>query len=294
MIRGRDPEPGTPPISSLVHLDRSQENFPVALRCLRAPTRNQLWALYRFARLCDEVGDSIEPSQRSSVIEELDSAIDDAFSGRRTDPVVAQAAEVAAANGIDRALFHDLVAANRMDQVRVDYETVSDLEAYCVLSAHPIGRMVLQLFTAPTPDQLAWSDGVCRALQVIEHCQDVGEDARAGRIYLPRVERERFGVAPDDLLLASTSPGLKALLRFQAHRARSWLSSGRALVRTLKGEGRLAVSGYVGGGYSALAELERADYDVLGGSVTRSKIRIGVWMGRIWVGSLRPADRVRQ
>jgi phytoene/squalene synthetase len=228
------------------------------------------------------------------VLEELDRAIDDAFNGHRTDPVASHAAEVAAANGIDRALFHDLVAANRMDQVRVDYETVSDLEAYCALSAHPIGRMVLQVFTAPTPDQLAWSDGVCRALQLIEHCQDVGEDAGAGRIYLPKDEREKFGVGPDDLLRASTSPALRALLRFQAHRARGWLGSGRALVRTLKGESRLAVSGYVGGGYAALDELERADYDVLGGSLSRSKVRFGVWMGRIWVGSLRSADLARR
>jgi squalene synthase HpnC len=285
MDSARDPEPGSPPISSRVHLDRSRENFPVALRCLRASTRENLWALYRFARLCDEVGDSIEPSERSNLLEELDRAIDDAFDGQSTDPVIQRAAHVAAANGIDRSLFHHLVAANRMDQVRVDYETVAELEDYCVLSAYPIGRMVLQLFTVPTSDQLVWSDGVCRALQLVEHCQDVGEDARAGRVYLPRVEREKFGVAPDDLLNASTSPELRTLLRFQAHRARRWLSGGPALLGSLTGEGRLAACGYVAGGYAALDELERADFDVLGGSVGRSKVRVGIWMGRLWGGS---------
>ena len=45
-----------------------------------------------------------------------------------------------------------------------------------------------------TPENIALSDKICSALQVAEHLQDIGEDYREGRIYLPQEHWERFGL----------------------------------------------------------------------------------------------------
>ena len=74
------------------------------------------------------------------------------------------------------------------------YRTFGDLLGYCRLSANPVGRIVLHVFGAATPAREALSDRVCTALQLAEHWQDVAEDLRAGRIYLPGEDLDRFGV----------------------------------------------------------------------------------------------------
>ena len=71
-----------------------------------------------------------------------------------------------------------------------------------MLSAAPVGRLVLAVFGASTPERVALSDKVCIGLQVVEHLQDIGEDARRGRVYLPAEDMERFGCTEADLLAA--------------------------------------------------------------------------------------------
>ena len=44
---------------------------------------------------------------------------------------------------------------------------------------------MLSIFGYATPDRLAWSDSICTGLQLVEHWQDVAEDAIVGRVYLP-------------------------------------------------------------------------------------------------------------
>src|SRR5205823_1251398 len=110
----------------------------------------------------------------------------------------------------------------------------------------------LHVFEAETPDRIALSNRVCTALQLIEHWQDVREDAVRGRIYVPAEDRARFGVQRADLDARTTSPALRRLLAFESARAYDLLASGRELVRSLRGRARLAVAGYVGGGRAAL------------------------------------------
>jgi hypothetical protein len=77
--------------------------------------------------------------------------------------------------------FHDLIEANRVDQRVTRYEIFDDPVGYCRLSAVPVGRLVLAVFGAGTPDRLPLADDVATGLQVVEHPQDVGEDAARAR-----------------------------------------------------------------------------------------------------------------
>jgi squalene synthase HpnC len=258
------------------------ENFPVALRVVPRQARDQLRRLYAYARFVDDVGDEA-PGDRIALLNAVDEDV------RRAAEGAAQLAPVRAAvplleAGVPVQCLLDLVEANRIDQRVRSYETFDDLIGYCTYSAAPVGRVVLAVAAAATPDRIAASDAVCNGLQVLEHCQDVGEDARAGRIYLPQADLRAAGVRPEDLLAARTSPQLRGVVAQQVTRSRRLLDAGRGLVTSLSGWARVAVAGYVAGGLATADALERADFDVLARQVKPSKFRTG-WHA---LGLVRP------
>lgn len=175
---------------------------------------------------------------------------------RALAPTVAECA-------IPAQLLCDLIEANRRDQVVTRYQSFDDLVGYCRLSANPIGRLVLRIFGAATPEREVLSDHVCTALQIAEHLQDVAEDLRAGRIYLPARDMDRFGCSERDLAAQAASPQVRALIAFQVRRARGLLDEGAPIVGGLRGAARVAVAGYVAGGRAALAAITASGHDVL-------------------------------
>jgi squalene synthase HpnC len=262
----------------------SRENFPVALRLLGRDVRAHLLAIYGFARLVDELGDSA-PGDRSALLDRLEEDLDRAFAGKPEHPLLQALAPTVRSLDLPRAPFARLIEANRRDQVQERYATLADLVDYCRLSANPVGELVLHVYGAATPERIAYSDAVCTALQLVEHWQDVGEDFRSGRIYLPEEDLRRFGVREADLASAATSVALRRLLAFEVGRAQSLLDEGAPLVGSLQGRPRVAVAGYVGGGRAAIAALRHADFEVLAATPRASAaLRLRAIGATLWRG----------
>ena len=286
----------------------SAENFPVALRFLPRRYRGHLAAVYGFARSVDDMGDEAAPPERAALLDELEADVRRLYRMVSRGPGGNQAGGAAAGSPGDagsdggpprlsavRALapavvscaipaqpFYDLIAANRQDQVVSRYPAFGDLEDYCRLSANPVGRIVLHVFGMATPEREALSDRVCTALQLAEHWQDVAEDLRAGRIYLPQEDMERFGCTEDDLAAPRASPQVRALMAFEERRARRLLDSGAPIVGTLRGAARLAVAGYVAGGRAALAAIAASGHDVLRATPRPGTARVAAEMVRAY------------
>lgn len=258
------------PAAKAVRRRAGTENFSVASLLLGGVTRRRLMAVYGFARLVDQLGDAVE-GDRLAALDEAEAELDRAFAGDARTPIFRELEPLIRDCRLDREPFARLIEANRRDQVQAEYETWADLVSYCELSANPVGRLVLAVFGVATPERVALSDDVCTALQVVEHVQDVREDAQAGRIYLPGEDRRRHGVGREDLTAAPASAGLRAVLELECDRARELLRSGGALVGSLRGRARFAVAGYVGGGVAALDALRDARYDVLSQAPRPSK-----------------------
>jgi squalene synthase HpnC len=241
------------------------ENFPVALRLLPRRLRTDLVAVYDVARVIDDLGDQAA-GDRTALLTAFGCDLAMIWDGGQPQhPVLRQLAPVVAACGLDREPFERLVQANLVDQRVHRYATYAQLRGYCTLSADPVGRIVLARFEVCAPTATELSDRVCTALQLIEHWQDVAEDRRAGRVYLPEEDLAAFGVTETELDGAVASPALRRLMAFQITRAAELLDSGAPLVGLLRGWARLAVAGYVAGGRAALDALRRADGDVLAG-----------------------------
>ena len=261
----------------------SGENFPVALRLLPTSRRKYLMAVYGFARTTDDIGDRAPPEQRMRLLDELEADVRRLYAslGSRggggaapqTDVVRALGPAVAGC-GIPMQPFLDLIQANRQDQVVTRYQTFGDLVGYCRLSANPVGRVVLHVFGCFSARQAELSDSICTALQLAEHWQDVAEDLRAGRIYLPVEDMAEFGCTEEDLSQAAAVPQVRALIAFETGRAKVMLDAGAPLIGTLRGAARVAVAGYVAGGRAALAAITAADHDVLRGPPLPRKQRL--------------------
>jgi squalene synthase HpnC len=246
------------------------ENFPVASRLLPRRARDDLLAIYGFARLVDELGDCDaggvgEPEQRLAALDWLEAELDRAFAGRAEHPLLVALEPTLRRCELTREPFIRLIEANRTDQRVASYDTWEQLRGYCTLSADPVGELVLAVLRLSTPARVALSDSICTALQLTEHCQDVAEDYARGRVYLPREDLERFGCAPEDLGAAHAGEGLRKVLAFEVARARGLFDEGAPLVAQLRGRPRLAVAAFVAGGRAALTAIERCAYDVLPG-----------------------------
>ncbi|MFR9676760.1 squalene synthase HpnC [Streptomyces sp. TR06-5] len=265
----------------------AQENFPVAPRMLPRAWRRDLMAVYGYARLVDDIGDgdlapggrdaavlgltSAEADDRLVLLDALEADLHRVFDatgrarGGPRHPLLAALEPAVRERGVPREPFLALIDANRQDQKVRRYETFAGLVRYCELSANPVGRLVLAVTGTATPERVRHSDAICTALQVVEHLQDVAEDLRRDRIYLPGEDMARFGVSEADLGAPSAGASLRALIAYECARAQRLLGQGSPLVRTVEGRLRLLLAGYVGGGRATLAAIRRAGYDVLPG-----------------------------
>lgn len=276
------------------------ENFPVASRLLPAALRSDLMALYGWARLVDQLGDDYA-GNRLAALDEVERQLRLELSphGPSADeeihPLVSAIAETVRRLTLGPGPLFDLVQANRQDQFVSRYETFADLVGYCKLSANPVGRMVLAIFGVATPERLAWSDSICTALQLVEHWQDVAEDAIVGRVYLPMEDLRRFGVTVEELVPPPAdyvdrrrrdAPGgasaqSRALLAFEAARARRMLDEGTPLIASLDGRLRFAVASFVAGGHAALDGLAALDFDVYADPARPAPLRVASHLGRL-------------
>ena len=245
---------------------RHYENFPVASLILPATLRAPVEAIYRFARSADDLADegSDPPDIRLERLNNYRAAL--AAIERREpqrDPLFRDLQSAIEAYGLPIAPFQDLIDAFRQDVTKKRYASFAELSDYCRRSANPVGRLLLALFKRTTAQDLAASDAICSALQLVNFWQDVDIDyTRDRRIYLPQDEMARHGVTESHLAERRCDPAWQELMAFQVKRARQMMLAGAPLGRTLPGRIGLEIRATVQGGLRILDKIEAAGYDV--------------------------------
>ncbi|MEV6045686.1 squalene synthase HpnC [Streptomyces xanthochromogenes] len=272
-------------------LDKAtDENFPVAPFFLPRAWRDDLMAVYGFARLVDDIGDgdlapggadarhlgvaAADADDRLVMLDAFEADLRRVFDGTPRHPLLVALQPTVRRCALTPEPFLGLIAANRQDQRVRRYETYEDLLAYCELSANPVGRLVLGITGTTSPERVRRSDAICTALQIVEHLQDVKEDLGRDRIYLPAEDMSRFHVAEADLAVPTGSASVRALVAFEAERAGSLLNEGTPLVGSVHGRLKLLLAGFVAGGRAALDAVAAAGHDVLPGPPKPTKARL--------------------
>jgi squalene synthase HpnC len=253
------------------------ENFPVASFVLPRRLRPAVLAIYRFARFADDLADEGDaaPAARLADLDALGRDLDRALAGEPANAMLAALAETVRRHRLPPAPFHDLLSAFRQDVTTMRYPSYAAVLDYCARSANPIGRLLLSLHNAATPANLAHSDAICTALQLVNFWQDIAIDWRKGRVYLPREDLDRFGVTEQQIADARCDGRWRALVAFETARTRSLLASGRPLISRVPWRFGLELSGVLAGGHRILDAIDAVDGDVFR---RRPRLRARDWL----------------
>ncbi|MCB2099682.1 MAG: squalene synthase HpnC [Rhodobacterales bacterium] len=222
--------------------DAAYENFPVGSWLLPAALRPHIATFYAFARAIDDIADSPDLSPEEKV-RRLDGFAQALAGDGAPEPGFEKGAALRrslAETGVTPQHGLDLIAAFKQDAVKGRYADWDDLMGYCILSAAPVGRYLLDLHGG-SDHGYGPSDALCNALQVINHLQDCQDDYRTlDRVYLPGDWMAEAGVTVADLDRPACTPGLRRVIDRALAGTRALLETARPLPAGLRSR-RLAM-----------------------------------------------------
>jgi 15-cis-phytoene synthase len=260
-------------------------NFYYGIRLLPLHKRRAMCAVYAFARRIDDIGDGDLPREDKLRL------LGDARAGLTwnggpppPDPVLVALRDVHQRLALPVDALGDLIDGVEADVRDTVYESFDDLVGYCRQVAGSIGRLSLAIFGARDLAKAApLADDLGVAMQLTNILRDVVEDFERGRVYLPREDFARFGIAPDPS--AAPGPELRELIRYEAALAREWFERGLELLPLLDARSAACVAAMTGIYRRILERIERSP-----GEVLRGRISLPPWE-KAWVaaGSLASA-----
>ncbi len=241
------------------------ENFPVASVLMPKRLRRPVAAIYHFARAADDIADEGELSneERLRQLDEFRTELKFIEDGLQPNtPLFANLAIEIERYSLPMQPLYDLLDAFSQDVVQKRYANFDELLNYCRRSANPVGNLLLHLYEEATPTNLAYSDAICSALQLINFWQDVAKDWAIARVYLPQDDLAKFGVSEEQIAQRMCNANWRALMQFEVQRAREMMLYGKPLGTILTGRIGLEMRMIIAGGLRILDKLEAANYDM--------------------------------
>lgn len=258
------------------------ENFPVASVLLPGHLRRPVSIIYAFARSADDFADEGDLSceERLALLDAYRQQLDGIAAGHPPEtPLFADIAEIVAAHRLPLQPFYDLLDAFSQDVTKNRYASFAELMEYCRRSANPVGELLLHLYGAASPRNLAYSNAICSSLQLINFLQDIVVDVKEkNRIYLPLDEMARYGIRESTLASGMKFGRWDDFMQFQIERARKLLHSGTPLCRILPGRIALELRTIVLGGETILRKLHK-NPDVF---AERPELEWRDWVFMLW------------
>jgi phytoene synthase len=233
-------------------------SFHAASKLLPASVRDPALALYAFCRLADDEVD--EGFEKGRAVIELQERLDLAYAGiPKNAPEDRAFAAIIEEFDMPRALPEALLEGLAWDAVERRYHTLSEVREYSSRVASAVGAMMCVLMRVRDADVLARACDLGVAMQLTNIARDVGEDARAGRVYLPLDWLDEEGIALADFFAApQATPEVRRMVRRLLSEAR------RLYIRSEAGIGALPVQARTG------IFAARYIYDGIGGALRRN------------------------
>ncbi len=218
----------------------SGSSFYPAFRLLDRPRREAMYALYAFARITDDLGDSAESTQlRREKLSQWRQRTADVLGGAaaciESEGTLAECSMLwpalkssADRFGMPQVHFDELIQGVMLDLEHTQPADWKATEDYCYHVATTVGLLCMYIWRDDpqvTPDrELAHQCGI--AFQLTNILRDVAEDATMGRIYLPAEELDRFGIDPQTWLSCNPSGRWQDLVSSVAQRAHADYEAG--------------------------------------------------------------------
>jgi phytoene synthase len=199
-------------------LRHGSRTFLAASHLLPRTVADPACALYAFCRVADDAVDLGHDSVQA--VARLRERLTRIYA-QQPEPTVADRAlaQVVHRFAIPRTLLDALIEGFEWDSQQRRCETLADLHAYATRVAGTVGAMMSLLMGQRDAQALARACELGVAMQLSNIARDVGEDARAGRLYLPLQWLREAGITPDDWLARPQfTPALAGVIaRLLAH-----------------------------------------------------------------------------
>jgi 15-cis-phytoene synthase len=274
------------PIIALSHelIQKGSKSFALAARLLPRSVRYDAMMLYGWCRHCDDVIDdqvlgfasetaSLQAPQER--LEHLRQETRKALRGEAEEPVFIALGRVAQRHRIPERHPLELLRGFEMDVEGRVYETLDQTLDYCYHVAGVVGVMMAMIMGVRDTATLNRASDLGLAFQLTNIARDVVEDAKGGRIYLPREWLREAGVAEDDLSDPSQRQAVFQVTRRLLREADAYYRS------ALYGMRRLPLGAAVG-----IGAARRVYRDIGRVVVNRGA---SAWDGRTIVGNKRKA-----
>jgi len=264
---------------------RASSNFYYAFMLLPVERRRALYAVYAFCRFVDDIADDDSVREPAAMLARWREELDSVYAGAATRPISRALADNVYRFNIPRRYFEEVIDGVEMDLTRQRYQTFADLELYCRRVASAVGLICIEIFGYGNPATRVYAERLGLAFQLTNIIRDVREDATRGRIYLPLEDLARFEVSQEEILAGVYSTRFRALMEFEAQRARAFY---REAQEALASEDRSAMLAAEGMRliYAALLErIVRSDYRVFDQRLRLSTPRKLYLVGRAWAGT---------
>lgn len=221
---------------------QGSKSFHLASMLLPVELREPAYAVYAFCRMADDRIDREDGGLRA--VEEMTRLLDRVYAGHPGENTIERAfADVVAAFAIPRAIPDALLEGLAWDAQGRRYETLADLRAYAMRVAGSVGIMMTLIMDRRQPAVLARACDLGVAMQFTNICRDIGEDAAAGRLYLPLERMAAQGVDPRRFLRQPVyGPGVRAVVSELLAEAERLYDSSLAGIAALPAAGRTGIA----------------------------------------------------
>ncbi|AJP74693.1 phytoene/squalene synthase family protein [Sphingomonas hengshuiensis] len=198
-------------------IGRGSKSFAAASRLFARRERERAWLLYAWCRACDDLADGQEDGHGMAAVADPQARLDAirvrtqaALDGEWVGDAAFDALRIVVAEtGMPHRLVWDVVEGFALDAAGWQPEDEAGLLQYCYHVAGAVGCM-MAVAMGVNPRDAAVLDRACDlglAFQLANIARDIGEDAGAGRCYLPGdwladAEIDRGAVMADPTKLA--------------------------------------------------------------------------------------------
>lgn len=261
---------------------REAKNFYYGFISLPEPKRHAIYAAYAFSRQCDDAVDcQSSAAEKLRAITQAKQRLQQCYADQAADPVTVALHDAVTRYPIPSAYFEALIEGMAMDIETARYRSFEALRGYCYRAASAIGLICIEIFGYRQPQAKTFAVDLGIAMQLTNILRDLREDAERGRIYLPQQELRDFGVSEEDILAGRVNDQFRALMRYQARRARKYFASGIRLLPLLPPRSRMCTAVLQGLYAEILDRIEAANYDVYRKRISLStleKTQLTAWL----------------
>lgn len=173
---------------------------------------------YAFCRVIDDIADhpGISVDEKRAGLARWREIIN----GRLSEPlpgIETEFVDLCRRRSLSKEELEAIVTGMEMDLVPRRFETSEELKHYCYHVASAVGLVSIDLFGYTNPGSRIYAEQLGYAMQWTNILRDVGEDASAGRIFLPTEDLRRFGLT--EAMILEKKPDLAKFQRLMKHEA---------------------------------------------------------------------------